>query len=214
MGCRLHIVLRTAINWACKSGHAKKPIDTSDQIQFRAKWPKTAATIAYSQMQHGESVDTGSQMRDWHKTLVIVSIGLLIGVPVGTSTATFIFADGFSYLSANPKACMNCHVMKDGFNSWEASSHHAFTSCNDCHTSGSTVSKYSQKAVNGILHSWAFSTGRFKEPIQIKDFNKKIVMQNCLQCHAQMIESSQFAHLGFGQSSCLSCHQNTGHRKW
>ena len=148
------------------------------------------------------------------KTAVIVTLGLLVGVPVGTSTATFFLADGLSYLSGNPQACMNCHVMKGNFESWQASSHHGFTSCNDCHTAGSPVSRYGQKALNGFLHSWAFSTGRFDEPIRIKAFNRKIVVRNCLRCHEPLIESSRSGHLAFSDTDCLHCHQNSGHRNW
>ncbi|MGE0528081.1 MAG: NapC/NirT family cytochrome c [Bdellovibrionales bacterium] len=153
-------------------------------------------------------------MREWRKSAIIIFFGLTAGVPAGVSTATFVTANGFSYFSSNSQACVNCHIMRDNFESWTASSHHAFTSCNDCHTHGSFISKYSQKALNGFLHSWAFTTGDFHEPIRIKEFNRKIAVQNCLRCHSQMIESSQFGHAGFGKNNCMSCHQNVGHRKW
>lgn len=148
------------------------------------------------------------------KTYIIISIGILVGLPIGTSTATFVLADGFSYLSGNPKACVNCHIMNENYNSWESSSHHGFASCNDCHTNGTMLEKYSQKALNGFLHSFAFTTGFFSEPIRIKEFNRKIVIKNCLSCHSELIASSRFGHVGFGAGNCLQCHQNVGHRKW
>lgn len=133
---------------------------------------------------------------------------------MGTSVATFVYAEGFSYLSANPQACVNCHIMQSHFDAWKNSTHRAVAACNDCHTSGSIISKYSQKALNGFLHSWAFTTGDFHEPLQIKDFNKKIAMNNCLKCHSNMIEASRFQHAGFGNTNCLSCHQGVGHKRW
>jgi len=141
-------------------------------------------------------------------------LGLLVGIPIGVSTGTFIYAAGFSYFSGNPKACMNCHVMKPNFDSWSASSHRAVATCNDCHTSGSAISKYSQKAINGFMHSWAFTVGNFHEPIQIKSFNQKIAKQSCLKCHSNLIEASHFGNTGFGHRDCLSCHSGVGHRKW
>ncbi len=153
-------------------------------------------------------------MRDWQKSAVIIFLGLVIGIPTGVSTATFVTANGFSYFSKDSRACINCHIMRENFEAWTASSHHTFTNCNDCHTHGSIVSKYGQKALNGFLHSWAFTTGNFAEPIRIKEFNRKIVVKNCLSCHSEMIESSKFGHVGFGKTSCLTCHQNVGHRKW
>lgn len=148
------------------------------------------------------------------KTVFLFTIAILIAVPTGTSVATFIYAKGFSYLSSNPKACMNCHVMESHYNAWTASSHRSVAACNDCHTSGSFVSKYGQKALNGFLHSWAFTTGLFHEPIQIKGFNRKIAMKNCLNCHSNLIEASRFQHAGFGNNNCLSCHQGVGHKRW
>ncbi len=148
------------------------------------------------------------------KTIVLVFFGLLVGIPLGVSTGTFIYADGFSYFSGNPKACMNCHVMKSNFDSWNTSSHKAVATCNDCHTSGSFISKYSQKALNGFMHSWAFTTGNFHEPIQIKPFNQRIAQQSCLKCHSNLIEASHFGNVGFGNRNCLNCHSNVGHRRW
>ncbi len=144
----------------------------------------------------------------------MVFIILLIALPIGTSIATFVYADGFSYMKADPKACMNCHVMQSHFEAWTKSTHRAVAACNDCHTSGNIASKYSQKAVNGFLHSWAFTTGYFHEPIQIKGFNKRIVMKNCLSCHSQMEQASRFEHTGFGTKNCLDCHKGVGHTRW
>lgn len=137
-----------------------------------------------------------------------------MGAPLGVSTGAFIFADGFSYFSGNPQACMNCHIMKPNFDAWTASTHRAVATCNDCHTSGPLVTKYFQKAVNGLLHSWAFTSGRFHEPIQIKSFNLEITKKSCLGCHQNLIDSSHFGALGFGTKNCTSCHINVGHRRW
>lgn len=144
----------------------------------------------------------------------ITLIALLIGVPIGSSIATFVYAEGFSYLSSNPKSCINCHVMESHFRAWENSPHRSVAACNDCHTHGNIVSKYSQKAVNGFLHSWAFTTGWYHDPIQIKNFNRNIAMKNCVRCHSQMIEASRFHQAGFGDKNCLSCHQGVGHKRW
>ena len=147
------------------------------------------------------------------KTLSLIIVGLLIGIPTGTGLATFIFAEGHSYLSKDPVACTNCHVMKGQFDSWQASSHHPHASCNDCHSHGSLPEKYLQKGINGFLHSYAFTTGKFKEPLQIKEFNRKIALRSCRDCHSQLIESSQGGHSSFGSKNCLNCHKDVGHRR-
>lgn len=146
--------------------------------------------------------------------VLIISIGLLFGIPVGTGVVTFLYADGISYLSSNPRACINCHIMQDQFNSWQASSHHTVAKCNDCHSHGSNLEKYMQKGLNGFLHSAAFTTNYFHEPIRIKGFNHRIVQKNCRSCHADFIETSRTSHQSFGDHSCLNCHKNVGHRKW
>jgi cytochrome c nitrite reductase small subunit len=147
------------------------------------------------------------------RSMLLITLGILIGVPTGTSVVTFLFADGLSYLSKNPVACTNCHVMQEQFDSWKSSSHHTVAVCNDCHANGNIVQKYAQKGVNGFLHSWAFTTGRFHEPIEIKEFNRKITRQSCLDCHSKIIEASHFGDASFSEKNCLNCHKEVGHKR-
>ncbi|MEK6628109.1 MAG: cytochrome c nitrite reductase small subunit [Bdellovibrionota bacterium] len=146
--------------------------------------------------------------------LTILIPCLLLGVPLGTGLTTFIYADGISYLSPNPKVCINCHVMQSQFDSWLASSHHTVAKCNDCHSHGNVMQKYFQKSVNGFLHSAAFTTDYFNEPIRIKNFNLKITQKTCRSCHSSLIDSSRADHQSFSENNCLNCHKEVGHRKW
>ena len=43
------------------------------------------------------------------KVLVFGAVGL--GVLLGLGLFTFIYAEGFSYFTTDPKACANCHIM-------------------------------------------------------------------------------------------------------
>ena len=90
------------------------------------------------------------------------------GVLLGMGGFTFHTAKGTSYMSDNPAACVNCHVMRDQHDSWQKSSHHAVASCNDCHVPHGFVRKWLAKAEHGWNHSYAFTTQDFHEPIQIK----------------------------------------------
>ncbi len=144
---------------------------------------------------------------------LIVMIGLLIGTPVGLGTFTFYYANGFSYLSDNPKSCINCHVMNSQFESWKKSSHRAVAVCNDCHTPGGYLTKYAAKASNGFAHSWAFTTGQFKEPIEIKPHNRERVEVSCRNCHSALLESSHFSRQQLKQVTCTHCHSQVGHNK-
>ena len=40
-----------------------------------------------------------------------VAFVCLLGIPGGVGAFTFVYAKGFSYLSSDPRACVNCHVM-------------------------------------------------------------------------------------------------------
>src|SRR5512147_244022 len=80
-------------------------------------------------------------------------LAVLAGLLAGTGSFTFRYAEGLSYLSNDPKACANCHVMNDQFDSWRKGPHHATAVCNDCHVPPQFPWKYVAKARNGYHHS-------------------------------------------------------------
>jgi cytochrome c nitrite reductase small subunit len=139
-----------------------------------------------------------------------IGIVVLLGILFGVSTYTFSYAKGTSYFSNNPESCVNCHVMRDQFESWNHSSHKAFATCNDCHTPHSFPNKWIVKGINGWNHSLAFTTGNFPEPIQIRAFNERIALDNCTECHESLLTQIHQAELG-EPASCVSCHGNVGH---
>jgi cytochrome c nitrite reductase small subunit len=142
-----------------------------------------------------------------NRWLAISILGLL-GLVMGLGFYTFVYARGYSYLSDNPKACVNCHVMQPIYDRWSHSSHRSVAKCNDCHAPHSLLGKYSVKAINGLKHGYAFTTGDFHEPIMIKDFNRKVVLENCNYCHGALtsvIEHDQ------KKLDCLRCHAGVGH---
>jgi cytochrome c nitrite reductase small subunit len=135
----------------------------------------------------------------------------LVGGIVGLGGFTFSYAQGFSYLSNDPRACMNCHVMRDQFDGWNHGSHKAVATCNDCHVPHSSiVAKYAVKALNGFRHSYAFTTGNFEEPIRILPFDRNITQQACRSCHGDLV--SGIAHdASEDPTDCLRCHAGVGH---
>ncbi|MDZ4859404.1 MAG: NapC/NirT family cytochrome c [Candidatus Hydrogenedentes bacterium] len=52
---------------------------------------------------------------------IIVSVGL--GVLLGVGGYTFVYAKGTSYLTNDPRACANCHVMNEQYDGWMKASH-------------------------------------------------------------------------------------------
>lgn len=89
--------------------------------------------------------------------------GITVGAAAGLGLFTFVYAKGGSYLTDNPAACANCHVMKEQYDGWLKSPHRTVAVCNDCHTPANFVGKYYTKALNGYRHSYAFTTGKFYE---------------------------------------------------
>src|SRR5688572_27523561 len=60
-------------------------------------------------------------------------LAVLVGLVVGIGFFIFVYAEGFSYFSTDPVACVNCHVMREEYDSWQKASHHAVAKCVDCH---------------------------------------------------------------------------------
>ncbi len=140
-----------------------------------------------------------------------ILFAICLGVLAGVGTFTFGYGKGASYLSNNPDTCVNCHVMQDHMDSWMNSSHRHVAVCNDCHLPHDFVGKWVTKADNGFFHSVAFTMGGFKDPIQIKERNKVITQNACIDCHQDFVHSMLPAVEGEGMQSCVHCHSDAGH---
>ncbi|HET9764987.1 MAG TPA: cytochrome c nitrite reductase small subunit, partial [Casimicrobiaceae bacterium] len=46
------------------------------------------------------------------KPRATVFLAVLVGVLAGLGGYTFLYAEGFSYMSSDPRACVNCHIMR------------------------------------------------------------------------------------------------------
>ena len=144
--------------------------------------------------------------------IAFVAVAALVGLAWGVGAYTFVYARGASYLTDDPNACANCHVMEAQLSGWHQSSHRAVAVCNDCHTPPGLVPKYLTKAINGFNHSFAFTSGRFPEPILITLRNRNVTETACRKCHAPVVDAID-AH---GETSgarleCLACHRDVGH---
>ena len=142
----------------------------------------------------------------------ILFLSLGVGVLIGLAGYTFQYAEGTAYLSNDPKACANCHIMREQYDGWQKGSHHAVATCNDCHTPHALIPKYLSKMQNVFWHSKGFTLQDFHEPIQIKPRNAAILQENCLGCHAALV-SALTAHSDDGQQAidCVKCHADVGH---
>ena len=145
-------------------------------------------------------------------SLAGIALSCLIGVFIGTGTFTFVTAEGHSYFSSDPTACLNCHIMRDPFDSWVKSSHHTAAVCNDCHLAPGPVAQWISKADNGFRHSWAFTFQDFHEPIQMHPRGEAALQANCLRCHAEFVsEITHHAPSDDATVNCVRCHDQVGH---
>ena len=140
-----------------------------------------------------------------------------MGVSVGIAAFTFDYAEGTSYLSDDPRACINCHVMQEQYDGWRHGSHHSVATCNDCHVPhDSVVRKFAVKGEHGYRHSKGFTFDDFHEPIRITPGSREVVIENCRRCHDAVAgDTSVVAHEGDGEgvvgADCLHCHSRVGH---
>ena len=140
--------------------------------------------------------------------LVVWSVGVLGGL----GAYTFHYAEGLSYFSNDPKACVNCHIMREQYDGWLKSPHHAVATCNDCHTPHSFIPKYLSKAENGFWHSKGFTLQDFHEPIMIRPHNSAVLQKNCVGCHTALLDELN-PHAGDARRmlDCVHCHREVGH---
>jgi cytochrome c nitrite reductase small subunit len=141
----------------------------------------------------------------------VVALAVAIGLAAGLGGYTFVYARGASYLTNDSAACANCHVMDEHYSGWLRSSHRSVATCNDCHTPPSLVGKYATKASNGFWHSFAFTTGRFPEPLRIKPHNREIAERSCRKCHEEIVSAMDTANADAAVLSCIRCHGAVGH---
>lgn len=143
-------------------------------------------------------------------SLMPIVLALALGVLLGLGATTFLYAEGASYLSTDPAACANCHIMQPQYDSWQKASHHTTATCVECHLPDDFVGKYLAKAENGWNHSKAFTLQDFHQPIVINEKNSRILHENCLRCHGPLVHAAGAAAEG-AAPRCVRCHASVGH---
>ena len=96
-------------------------------------------------------------MKASHTSIVIVAV--VLGAALGLGSYTFAYARGWVYMTDDPRACANCHVMNEQYDGWIKSSHRSVAVCNDCHVPHALRRpSTATKASNGFWHSYYFTT--------------------------------------------------------
>ena len=151
------------------------------------------------------------------KYVAICSVVLVVGMFAYVVKASNML----SYLSEDPKVCINCHSMNTQYATWQHSSHRERATCVACHLpKESLTDKIFAKSRDGFNHSIAmtFRTYQFTN-IRISENAKKRIQANCIRCHREIV-SQITTNSKLYQSKevsmqvdrkCWECHRDVPH---
>lgn len=152
---------------------------------------------------------------------IIVPLFLIGGIAAGLGGYTAYMSRAASYLSNDPSACVNCHIMSSAYASWSKSSHATRATCNDCHVpQESLLSGYMFKAQDGLYHAAMFTFRAEPQVIRPRDGSNKVILANCIRCHTQL--NTEFVKTGMvqyadvkngRQKACWDCHRDVPHTR-
>jgi len=144
-------------------------------------------------------------------------VSLILGILIGLAVYILIVSNSLSYLSDNPKTCINCHIMKPQLATWQHSSHRETAVCNDCHVPhNNIINKYFFKAKDGLRHATIFTLKREPQVIFIKEDGKSVVQDNCIRCHFRENEvvNTRTGYADWVSNNgklCWECHSEVPH---
>lgn len=148
------------------------------------------------------------------RPIAVISIGIIVGLGFFMAKEASLV----SYMSNDPQACVNCHVMTPMYNSWMHSSHREYANCNDCHVPHNNVAnKYFFKAKDGLFHASVFTARMEPEVMFMREASQEVVQDNCIRCHVQQV--TQVKYTGWlddhtesrTDRKCWECHQEIPH---
>ena len=155
---------------------------------------------------------------DHNLLLPIIIVG---GIISGLLCYTVYMSRAFSYLSDDPSACVNCHIMTPYYQTWMHSSHAQWANCNDCHVPhNNVINKYAFKAQDGLYHAAVFTMRAEPQAIRAKQASSQVIMNNCIRCHTQL--NTEFVNTGMidyvqaqngAGKACWDCHTQVPHGK-
>lgn len=135
-----------------------------------------------------------------------------LGVLAGLALTVGKVSRATSYLSDAPETCVNCHVMRPHYASWQRSSHANVATCNDCHVPHQTpFHAYAFKARDGLYHSAIFTARLEPQVIRLSSGAIPVVEENCRRCHERTIGEVSICTHERGDLRCWDCHREVPH---
>ena len=157
-------------------------------------------------------METGKAMKYVATLSVVVAVGLFAYVVKASNM--------MSYLSSDPKVCINCHTMNTHYATWQHSSHRNRANCVECHLPRDSFSnKMLAKSRDGFKHSVAMTLRSYGFTIRATEDAAERIQANCIRCHqeivSQMAINSSLYQDSNGASSvdrrCWDCHRDVPH---
>ncbi len=149
-----------------------------------------------------------------------IPVIIVLGIFCGLSIYVFYISKAPSYLSDNPKTCINCHIMTPQYVTWNHSAHREGSHCNDCHVPhNNVINKYYFKAKDGVRHAAVFTLRREPQVILIKETGREVVKDNCIRCHKPVLADPYITRINRefynfrSERKCWDCHRETPHGK-
>jgi len=127
-----------------------------------------------------------------------------------------LMLSGISYagleLSSTTRFCQSCHIMEYAHLAWSEADHSEHVeSCADCHLPKQFGKKVQYKVSSGTHDVYQNLVG-VSGKIEIKEESKRIVLENCKDCHAKFLKSGEHEG-GTAPKECMKCHKNTAHKR-
>jgi cytochrome c nitrite reductase small subunit len=137
---------------------------------------------------------------------------------IGLGLYVFKVSNAASYLSDDPQACVNCHLMTPQYITWTHSSHREVAHCNDCHVPhNNVISKYYFKAKDGLYHASIFTLRAEPQVIKAKSASVEVIHNNCIRCHQDQVTDAKLSgivkdhHAKRTDRLCWDCHREVPH---
>ena len=148
----------------------------------------------------------------------VLAVNLVIALLIGLFIYASYISNAVSYLSDAPETCINCHVMRTQYATWQHSSHREVAACNDCHVpQDNFFRKYAFKARDGMRHAYMFTFRLEPQVIRMHEAGVNVVQENCLNCHENTHRDTRLAGITAEQvrhgegKLCWDCHREVPH---
>ncbi|MCK6600207.1 MAG: cytochrome c nitrite reductase small subunit [Bacteroidetes bacterium] len=137
---------------------------------------------------------------------------VLLAGAVGIGSYSLYISNALAYLSDDPKACVNCHIMAPQYATWQNGSHARVAVCTDCHVPHDNIfRKYYFKAQDGLRHASMFTLRMEPQVIHVKEAGAGVIQENCIRCHQTLLNDTFHITPEKQERSCWSCHRETPH---